>query len=386
MVQNTNVLIIGAGPAGLTTAKYLADNDIKSIVVEKNSKPGSNNFYSGVIENEILEEIFDKIKDEKIERELTEYRAYLLQNDSFLSLNERKALKKRSIVLHQIFTDWMCEQIKKTGISFLFNTLAEGLIIKDSKICGIKTSKGDLYSDVVIISEGVSSILVKKSGLRKGEISPANIFIYAEETFSLDPELIQERFNISEKEGVSIKLFSDEVLKMPSTGYINTNKNSVTVGIGVLFSELISTGININSCLELIKKHPAVYPLIKSGKTIKYSSFMLPFHSENSPAFSSVKVYENGCLITGGTTLLLDPFSWSISANAILAGKLAAQMLIKAKDLNDYSKNTLQEYKKLLEKNITVSPYKKIQAPEKNNPEEESETINSLSLYFLQGI
>ena len=382
MTQTPDVIIIGAGPAGLSAAKILADSGIKTIVLERGIKSGSKNFFSGIINKKTVEEVFGKISDDMsemfyapIERKLTEYRAYLLNKDSFIALNEGQTLNNRFVVLHQSFNDWMCKQAQNAGATIVFETIAEELIVDNSKICGVKTSKGDFFSDVVIIAEGTNSIITKKSGLRKGEIPQEQVFLFVEEALNLQPELIQERFNLNKNNGTSIRLFTEELISIPSTGYIHTNKHSITLGIGILFSETIPKGINVNNCLELVKKHPAILPLIKKSTSIHYSSFILPCHVEEKQFFSTVKPCENGCLIIGGASLAIDPFSWDISSNAILSGKLASEAIIRAKDLNDYTKKTLAEYENLIKKNLTISPYRHMG----------TETINNLERFLLQG-
>ena len=381
-INNAEVVIIGAGPAGLSTAKFLADSGIKTLVLEKSTKVGVRNFFSGVIEKEIIEDVFGKITDEKnekyyapIERKLTEYRAYLLSKDSFIAVNERKNLKPRFTVLNEAFNNWISKQAQSSGAKVMLGTIAEELIINNSKICGVKTNAGDFYSNVVVVAEGVNSLLAKKSGLRKGEISPEQVFLFAEETIELHADIIHERFNINEKEGVAIRLFTEELVSLPSTGYLHTNKNSITLGIGILFSESLSKGININQCLELLKKHPGIYPLIKNGTTIHYSSYILPFHTEEKSPCSTVKKYEHNCLVTGSASLLVDAFRCDISSNAVLAGKLAGETIIRAKDLNDYSKKTLSEYETLLKKHLEISSYKGINS-------EKDTSANDLSLFL----
>ena len=78
MTQNTDVIIIGAGPAGLSAAKVLADSGIKTIVLEKGINSGSKNFFSSIIHKKTVEEVFGRISDDTsetfyppIERKLT---------------------------------------------------------------------------------------------------------------------------------------------------------------------------------------------------------------------------------------------------------------------------------------------------------------------------
>ena len=354
--NNYEVIIVGAGPAGLSAAKVLADNGIKTLVLEKTTKGASKNFFSGIVSEEPLKEIFTNFYDSSsgkvmapFERFVDQYRAYLLQEDSFTSFNVQNNKQNSYIVLREPFNLWLIKEVQKIGVEVKTETVVRELIMSGGQISGVKTNSEDFFANVVIIGEGVSSVLTKNSGLRVGELRSNQIFTFVEENILLSSEAIEERFNLSPFNGISAKLFTQGMLGIPSIGYIYTNHNSISLGIGILFSELISKGINPHDCLEKLKEHSCIKPLIANGATKNYCSYMLPVPLANNQNDKSTKLVSNGCLVIGGAALIIDMFSWDISTLAILSGKAAAQTVIKAKEPNDYSEKNLLSYLHLIE-------------------------------------
>lgn len=354
--KDTEVIVIGAGPSGLTTAKLLASSGIETIVLERVTSPGIKNFYSGIASGDLLEDIFGRFWNgiAPVERHLSEYRVYLLQEDSFTSTNTRSKSENNYIVLRKSFNNWMLSEVKNSGVQVLLETLVTDLIVKDKKVCGVKTSKREYFSDVVIIAEGTNSVLTKQAGLRTGELTPEQVFLFVEENILLSSEIIEERFNVAGGEGIVARFFTQSIFNMQSIGYLSTNKDSVSLGVGVHLSELISHGVNINHCQEKLKNHPAVRPLIAGGTTDGYFSYILPSSIGGYHGMPLPRIYTSGCLLIGGAGLMVDLFSWDLSTLAVISSKLAAETIIKSKELNDYSKNSLSFYEELIKEQISA--------------------------------
>lgn len=353
--KTTEVTIIGTGPSGLACAKILQDARINTIVLEKNNKVGSKNNFSKVIYKEPYENIFGGLPP--IQRTISEYRVYLLQDNSFTYINHRNEKGNCFSALREALMSWMAEVVENAGGSILYEKVARDLIIQGGKVCGIKTDDGEIMANVVVIAEGTNSLLTKQSGLKPGDFSPDQVFIFVEENIILPNKVIQERFNLEDNQGVAAKLFAHPYLDAPTIVYLHTNKDSISISTGILLSESIARATNINHYHEKIKNHTVIKSMITDGMVNHYSSYMLPIPKEIYPGTSQPKLFANGCLIIGGAGMFIDPFNWDLSELAVLSGKCAAQAIIQAKNTNDYSENTLSNYKVALE---NLSEYKTI--------------------------
>ena len=337
--NKTDVIIVGAGIAGLTLAKLLVDAGIKTTVLEK-SKKGTGKNLSTIVNKELL-------KDENFpyQRILTEYRGYFLNKESYISASYKCEQEKNYISFSNDVNSYFAKKIEQSGGSIFYETVVRDLIVDKNKVIGVRTDVNEYFADCIVIAEGTNSVLAKKSGLRAGELLPGQVFLFIEEDLSLPAKTIEERFNILPEQGLSIRLFTQPYLNFKSIGYLNTNKNSISLGIGVLFSEIQKGDVNINDLLKRFKEHEFVNSLITGSKPSKYTSYMLPAPGHDIEKLP-IRYFENGCLVIGGAAMLTDVCDWDLTKEVILSAKHAANEIILALKEKDYSAKKFINYKK----------------------------------------
>ncbi len=87
---NYDVIVVGAGPAGLAAATVCARAGLETIVIERGRKPGTKNVMGGVLYTRPTAQVFGEFwKDAPLERCVIEQNAWILTEDSAIKLGYR---------------------------------------------------------------------------------------------------------------------------------------------------------------------------------------------------------------------------------------------------------------------------------------------------------
>lgn len=351
-----DVIVVGAGPAGVAAGITLARANKKVLIVERGAYAGAKNVFGGAVYVDSVSEIFPNFLDEApIERFNNEHRyALLTKNEATTICYKSDEQRKNSCtVIRSKFDKWCIEQAQKEGAYFAPNTVVRELIIENNKVIGIKTDIETYYADIVIIADGVNSLLAKQLKMRKN-IEPKNVALAVKEVIKVDKNLIEERFNLNDKTGCIYEFIGYPMDKVLGLGFLYTNKDSISVGLGIGLEDLKRHGIKVNDVLEKLKSHPIVAPLIKDGELLEYNAHLIPEGGyKNLP-----KLYDNGVMIVGDAAMLVNNIHWEGTNLAFTSGKFAAEAAIEALNKNDFSSKTLKIYGEKLKKSYVIKDLK----------------------------
>ena len=352
MKTKTQVIIVGGGPAGISAAVTLARAGKEVILIERGNFCGSKNVFGGAIYTKAVKEIFpDFEQSAPLERNNIKHSYMLLTEteDTTISHSKKTNESDSYTVIRGKFDRWMAEQAQKEGVIVVTETVVKELIVKNKKVIGIKTELEDYFADIVILADGVNSLLAKQIGLRK-TIRPCDVALGVKEVIKLDTSIINERFNLNDNEGCITEIIGYPMNAMLGLGYIYTNKNSITIGLGVALNELCENKTKPYELLDSLKVHPAIAQLIKNGELIEYSAHLIPEGGYNKIP----QLYDNGVMIAGDAAMLVNNLHWEGTNLAMLSGKYAAETAIEAINKNDFSKNFLKIYKQKLENSFIM--------------------------------
>ena len=356
MKNKTQVIIVGGGPAGISAGITLARAGKDVVIIERGNFCGSKNMFGGAIYTQPLKEIFsDFEQDAPLERNNIRHKYLLLTEESETSISHCKKEEKSNsyTVVRAKFDRWMAEKAKNEGVTIVTETVVKELILKDKKVIGVKTELEEYYSDIVILADGVNSLLAKQIGLRK-EFSTQDVALGVKEVIKIGSEKINERFNLNDNEGCITEIIGYPMNEMLGLGYVYTNKESVTIGLGITLDELAEHKIKPYELLDKLKEHPSIKPLIENGETIEYSAHLIPEGGYNKIP----KLYGNGVMVVGDAAMLVNNLHWEGTNLAMISGKLAGETAIEAINLNDFSDKTLKLYNKKLEKSFIIKDLK----------------------------
>ncbi len=354
--NKTQVIVVGAGPAGISAAITVAKAGKEVILIERGNFSGSKNMFGGAIYTQPTKEIFPDFETSApLERNNIKHNYTILTEDESTSITYRDNTEHSNsyTVIRSKFDRWMSEEAKKAGVILVTQTVVRELIVENKKVVGVKTELEDYYADIVILADGVNSLLAKQIGLRK-DFDPKDVALGIKEVIKIGKDKINERFNLKDNEGCITEIFGYPMLGQLGLGFMYTNKDTITLGLGITLSELISHKIKPYELLDKLKEHKTIAPLIEDGELIEYSAHLIP-----EGGYKKVpKLYDNGVMIVGDSASLVNNLHWEGTNLAMLSGKFAGETAIFSLDKNDFSKKTLSLYKKKLDKSFIMKDLK----------------------------
>ena len=110
---------------------------------------------------------------------------------------------------------------------------------------GIKAGNDELPASAVIACDGANSVLAQKAGLR-AELSAEDMKQGVKEVIELPREVIEQRFNLSGREGMEWEFVGSCTQGLPGGGFIYTNQDSISIGIVAQLNALSGRKIQAN--------------------------------------------------------------------------------------------------------------------------------------------
>lgn len=356
MKNKTEVIVVGGGPAGICAAITIARAGRKVVLIERGSFSGSKNMFGGAIYVQPTREIFPNFEESApLERKTVAHKYIMCTEEESVSATyqSKEAEANSYSVIRSKFDRWMAQEAQKEGVVLVTETVVKELIAKENKVVGIKTELEEYFADIVIVADGVNSLLAKQIGLRK-EIKPKDVALGVKEVIKLNKEKIEERFNLNDGEGAIYEVFGGAMLGKLGLGYVYTNKETVSIGLGISLETLAEEKLKPYELLDKMKAHPALAPLIKDGELVEYSAHLIP-----EGGYKKVpKLYSDGVMLVGDSAMFVNNLHWEGTNLAMISGKLAGETALTALEKGDFSANTLSLYQKKMENSFIMKDLK----------------------------
>jgi electron transfer flavoprotein-quinone oxidoreductase len=375
MAEKFDAIVVGAGPAGTSAAYRMAKAGMKVILLERGEYPGAKNVMGGVLYRYPIAELVPEFLDDTPwQRPVVEQNYWILGADNNVKIGYRDlnwgVLPHNNYTVYRAqFDQWYAKKAVEQGVLLINETVVEEAIVEDGRVIGVRTgrSEGDIYADVVIVADGVNSLIAKQLGFRK-PFKPSQMAVAAMQVINLPPEKIEDRFMLEKGQGATIEVFGESTHKLLGTGFIYTNKESISIGVGTMMSDLAKHHKKPHDMLESFKAHPIVRKVIEGGEPKEYLAHLLP----EGGYHAIPKLAGHGVMIVGDAAQLVNGLHREGSNLAIQSGVLAADAAIRAYELNDYSENILSSYRENLMKSFVgqdLKKYKDTMTVMENNPD-----------------
>ena len=332
-----DVIIVGAGPAGTCAALYGHRLGLKTLLLDKSNFPrdktcgdalsgksvkvlddldlinGINNLNGAIIKRII----FGNPKHSECELLLDK------------SLN-KEHIQHGYVIPRTIFDNYMFQQAKKVS-EYEEGFKVNDLILDNNMVVGVKgttknSEKKEFIGNLVFGADGPNSVISKKTGLynMNMEHTAVGIRCYYENVRDLTDQI--ELHYVKEMNPGYFWIFP-------------AGENRANIGVGILKSivkkeerKLSDIMLNVIDSENFRSRFKDAVPMEKpKGWNLPIGSIKRENHGD-------------GFLLLGDAAGLVDPFTGEGIGNALVSGRIAAEVAAKAKENNNFTKEYLKYY------------------------------------------
>ncbi|HYS70855.1 MAG TPA: FAD-dependent oxidoreductase, partial [Thermoplasmata archaeon] len=357
-MEKFEAIVVGAGPAGSATAYGLAKAGVKTLLVERGKAPGQKAMFGGRIYSYPLHALIpDFAKDCPVERYITRENMSFLADDTALNVTFDApklggGLAASFTAYRGKFDAWLAKKAEEAGAMLITGIRVDKVYREGGKVAGVEADGDIVKADVVVAADGALSQLARTAGLR-GEPRPEEYSVGVKETIELPQKVLEERFNLDEKEGAAYVFAGAASGGLRGGGFLYTNKASLSLGLVVSSEDLAVTKTEIGPVMDRFRRHPSIARLVKGGKVLEWSAHLVP---ELGRAMSP-RTYDDGLLLAGDAAgfLLNTGYTFRGVDLAIASGMAAADAIVQSRDAGGYSAANLAVYERLLrERQVTT--------------------------------
>ncbi|MBM3265344.1 MAG: electron transfer flavoprotein-ubiquinone oxidoreductase [candidate division Zixibacteria bacterium] len=369
-VLEVDVLFVGAGPASLTGALYLARlaretgiGELNIAVIEKGREIGSHGISGGVMDPRAARELFPDF-----DALAHEFGATPVTDDAVYYLTEQKQfafpilpppLKNHGNYILSLgrFVRWLAVKAEAEGVQVFPEFPGASLLYEEDRVVGVRTADQgvdkngqpkrvyqpgvDIHAKVTVLGEGPRGTLTKQ----------------LVQTHRLDAHSSPQVYSVGIKEVWEVpgssahkgRVIHTMGYPLPSEifggGFIyHMPDNLVAVGL-VVGLDYADPRTDPHHEFQLFKLHPLVRSTLDGGKLVGFGAKTIP----EGGFFAVPRLYTGGCLIVGDAGGLLNAQQLKGIHLALKSGMLAAETLVEAFQRNDFEAQTLAGYEHRLE-------------------------------------
>ena len=366
--MNFDVLIIGAGPSGLSSSIKLAqlakknNKELNIGVVEKGSEVGAHILSGAVLETKALDELIPdwKSKNSPLKTEAKKDNFLLLTKNKSFRLPTPPQMKNDGNYIISLgnFCRWLAKQAEELGINIFPGFAASEILYheKTNKVIGVRTGDQgmdkngkhlenfqqgyDLFAKQTIFAEGchgsLTKELINKYNLRK-DSDPQTYGIGLKELWEIKPE--------NHKLGETIHSIGWPLDNQTYGGsflyYLENNQVSVGFVIGLDYKNPYLSPFDE---FQRFKTHPLIKKIFEGSKRISYGARAL-----NEGGFQSIpKLTVPGGLLVGCTAGFMNVPKIKGTHTAMKSGMIAAEEIFK--NIFDVKKVEINSYEEEIKK------------------------------------
>ncbi len=347
MSERFDAIVVGAGPAGTAAALTMARGGLNVIVIERGEFPGAKNVFGGVLYRHHFEELIPEWWTRApLERPIVEQNYWLLNGDGAVKIGHRSrryldGKPNNFTAMRAKFDRWFAQQAEEAGALIICETTATELLMEGDRVIGVRTDRdeGDVYAEAVIIADGANSLLTQQLRARP-ELSPGELSLVVKQTLALPREKIEDRFGLEKDEGATIEILGAPSQGMVGLGFLYTNKDSLSLGLGIMVDDLMATGARPYELLEAMKQHPALRKLLQGAELKEYAAHLIP----EGGLRAMPKLAGPGWMICGDAAGMVNAVHREGTNLAAASGRMAGEAVVTMARSGDFTPEGFQAY------------------------------------------
>lgn len=353
-----DVIVVGGGLAGSTAAYVLAQQGLEVLLIERGNFGGSKNMTGGRLYAHSLEKLIPNFAEEApVERRVVKEKISMMTENDAVTIDYHSPRLAETgsdsyVVLRGEFDRWLFDKAEEAGAVTAAGIKVDQLIVENNRVTGVICGGEEMKADVVILADGVNSLLAENAGLRK-RVQPSQVAVGVKEVYGLPAKVIEERFGLTGDEGAAWLFAGYPSNGQVGGGFLYTNKESISIGLVLGLEHIGENNKTIEEMLTGFTTHHEIAPLIKDGQLLERSGHVVP-----EAGLSMVStLYGDGFLICGDAAGFCINIGYMVRGMdlAITSGELAAKTVLEAKEQGDFSSVSLQNYKKKLDESFIMN-------------------------------
>lgn len=327
-----DVIVVGAGPAGSTAAKYLAENDLKVLLLDKSKFPRDKPCGGGIPVRVLprfkyIENLVDNYT----------YGGCLHSTSQKYKVEIQKDEPILAMVLRKHFDQGLVNFAVESGATFRDEITVEDVNIDHEKISVLLKDGTKIDTQIVIGADGVWSTVAKKSKL--GPNPHIGMSVYQEIPLSI--QTMDQYYSKQRIAHVHLK-----IQDIAGYGWVFPKRENVNIGVCEFESTESSKrrGINLK---DVYKKY---IDILRSQNLIPKDLKNRAIKGATLPLRPLKKTYSDRILLCGDAAGLINPVTGEGIAFALISGEIAANVAAESLSSGDTSARFLSSYERLWKK------------------------------------
>ena len=331
-----DVVVVGAGPAGSTAAKFLSEKGVKVLLIDKSKFPRDKPCGGGIPIRTLKK--FSYLNKNLIESYSYGGALHSTSPKCMLEIPKNKPLI--GMVLRKKFDYELVKLAIDNGSIFSDGKTAQNIDIQDNKV-KIKVSDGsEIESQLVIGADGVWSTVAKQCNLRDTNMD-VGLCLFKE--IPISTEILDKYYTKKRLSHAYIK-----VQDLVGYGWIFPKKQHLNIGI----CELKSSDNKSKSKVNLKGIFNNFIKILKQDELIPKNISFERCRGAALPLKPVAKTYTNRVILCGDAAGLINPATGEGIDYAMTSGKIAAGVITEALEVNDMSEKFLSKYESIWKKDF----------------------------------